>query len=125
WIPERRDRSSPISRESKKSEMTNQGYPFADLSLARRLENTEAHGNVVFVEARAKAFPNSGAKWIQVSGTHAMFDGIDSPISQTFGLGMSQAVYAEDLQKLEKFFQDRQTGIFHEVCPLADPSTFA
>ena len=105
--------------------MTNQAYPFADLSLARRLENTEAHGNVVFVQARAKAFPNSGAEWVKVSGTHAMFDGIDSPISQTFGLGMSQAVYAEDLEKLEKFFQERKTGVFHEVCPLADPSTFA
>jgi hypothetical protein len=34
-------------------------YPFADLALARRLEKTEAQGNVNFVEARAKAFPKS------------------------------------------------------------------
>lgn len=103
----------------------NQSYPFADLSLARRLENTEAHGNARFVEARAKAFPDSGATWIEVSGTYAMFDGVDSPISQTFGLGISQPVTVEDIEKIERFFQERGTGVFHEVSPLADPSAFA
>jgi GNAT superfamily N-acetyltransferase len=104
--------------------MNHQAYPFADVALARRLEKTEAHGNVVFVKARAKAFPDSGATWIEVAGTHAMFDGVDSPISQTFGLGMFQPVTTEDIEKLEKFFQDRSTGVFHEVSPLADASTF-
>jgi GNAT superfamily N-acetyltransferase len=103
----------------------NQSYPFADLSLARRLERTEAHGNAMFVEARAKAFPDSGATWIEVSGTYAMFDGVDSPISQTFGLGISQPVTVEDIEKIERFFQERGTGVFHEVSPLADPSAFA
>jgi GNAT superfamily N-acetyltransferase len=104
--------------------MTKQTYPFADVSLAQRLEKAEAHGNVLFVEARAKAFPNSGAEWIEVAGTHAMFDGIDSPISQTFGLGISQPITPDDLQLIERFFLDRGTGVFHEVSPLAEPSTF-
>ena len=47
--------------------MTNPIYPFADLSLARRLENTEAHGNVSFVEARARAFPDSDATWTEIA----------------------------------------------------------
>ena len=47
--------------------MTNQTYPFADVSLARRLENAEAHGNVLFIEARARAFPESGAKWMEAN----------------------------------------------------------
>ena len=72
--------------------MTNPIYPFADLSLARRLENTEAHGNVAFVEARARAFPDSAATWTEIAGTYAMFDGPDSPVSQTFGLGIFQPV---------------------------------
>jgi len=104
--------------------MTNQAYPFADLSLARRLENAEAHGNVLFIEARARAFPESGAKWIKVSGTHAMFDGIDSPVTQTFGLGISQPITPADLAKIEHFFRHRGAQVFHEVSPLADPSTF-
>jgi len=104
--------------------MTNQTYPFADISLARRLENAEAHGNVLFIEARARAFPNSGAEWIQVAGTHAMFDGIDSPVSQTFGLGISQPITPGDLDTIEHFLQDKGAQVFHEVSPLADPSTF-
>lgn len=104
--------------------MTNQAYPFADLSLARRLENAEAHGNVLFVEARAKAFPDSRAEWIEVAGTHAMFDGIDSPVSQTFGLGISQRITRDDLETLEHFFLERGASVFHEVSPLAEPSTF-
>ena len=68
-------------------ETVNQTYPFADIDLARRLERTEAQGNVDFVEARAKAFPDRGATWIEVAGTYAMFDGVGSPLTQTFGLG--------------------------------------
>jgi hypothetical protein len=99
-------------------------YPFADLTLARRLEKTEAQGNVQFIEARAKAFPALGAEWIEVAGTRAMFDGPTSPISQTFGLGMFQPVTKEDFDKLEHFFQERGAPVFHEVSPLADPTTF-
>ena len=104
--------------------MTDQTYPFADLSLARRLENAEAHGNVLFIEARARAFPDSGAEWIEIAGTHAMFDGIGSPVSQAFGLGISQPITSSDLETIEHFFQDRGADVFHEVSPLADPSTF-
>src|SRR5262249_2527755 len=100
-------------------------YPFADLDLARRLERTEARGNVGFVEARARAFPDVGATWIQVAGASAMFDGPGSPVTQTFGLGMLQPVTAADMDALEDFFQSRGADVFHEVCPLANPSVFA
>lgn len=99
-------------------------FPFADLELARRLERTEARSNAGFVEARAQAFPNVGAEWIEVAGTYAMFDGAASPVTQTFGLGMFEPLTAEHLQKLEQFFFERGADAFHEVCPLADPSTF-
>jgi hypothetical protein len=105
--------------------MNNQSYPFADLALARRLERTEAHGNAAFVEARAQAFPDSGAKWIDVDGTYAMFDGPTSPISQTFGLGMFHPLTAERLDRIETFLKGRGADVFHEVSPLADPTTFA
>jgi len=105
--------------------MNNLTYPFADLSLARRLEDTEAHGNVLFVEARARAFPDSGANWIEIAGTHAMFDGATSPVSQTFGLGMFHPVSADTLNTIERFFHERGAEVYHEVSPLADPSTFA
>ena len=100
-------------------------YPFADLELARRLEQTEARGNAQFVEARARVFPDLGARWIEVAGAYAMFDGPASPVTQTFGLGMSAPLTAEHFDELEQFFFKRGADVFHEVCPLADPTTFA
>lgn len=100
-------------------------YPFADLDLARRLERTEAVSNAGFVEARAEAFPDVGAKWIEVAGAYAMFDGPNSPVTQTFGLGMFEPLTPEHFDQLEEFFFERGADTFHEVCPLADPSTFA
>jgi GNAT superfamily N-acetyltransferase len=99
-------------------------YPFADIELARRLEKTEAGGNVGFVEARKQAFPQVGAEWIEVAGAHGMFDGVGSPLTQTFGLGAFQPVSAAELDTLEEFFVSKGAEVFHEVCPLADPSVF-
>ena len=100
-------------------------YPFADLELARRLERTEARSNAQFVEARAEAFPEVGATWIAVAETYAMFDGVGSPVTQTFGLGIFQPITEEDMDQLEEFFTSRGAGVFHEVCPLADESAFS
>jgi hypothetical protein len=97
-------------------------YPFADLELARRLERTEARGNSDFVEARAVVDPERGAGWIEVAGTYAMFDGVDSPLTQTFALGMFQPITVEDILAIEQFFLERGSDVFHEVCPLADES---
>jgi hypothetical protein len=97
-------------------------FIFADLALSRRLERTEAQGNLEFVEARAKLFPDSGAEWRKVAGAYAMYDGVESPITQTFGLGMSQAITAAELTQVEEFFQEHGAPVFHEVSPLADQS---
>jgi hypothetical protein len=97
---------------------------FADLLLSRRLEKTEAQSNADFVEARARVFPDSGATWIKVAGTYAMFDGVHSPCTQTFGLGIFEPVTPEALDEIEDFFRTRQAPVHHEVSPLADPGTF-
>jgi GNAT superfamily N-acetyltransferase len=99
-------------------------YPFADIELARRLERTEARGNADFVEARAAAFPDRGATWIEVAGAYAMFDGVGSPLTQTFGLGVFQEITPADMDALEEFFRSRGAEVFHEVCPIADQSLF-
>jgi len=101
-----------------------QAYPFADIELARRLERTEAHGGVQFVEAGQRAFPDRGATWIEVAGTYAMFNGVGSPVTQTFGLGMFEPITAEQMSEIEEFFRSKGAEVFHEVCPLADPSVF-
>lgn len=95
---------------------------FSDLALARRLEKAEALSNAGFVNARAQAFPDSGAQWIEVGGVYAMYDGVTSPVTQTFGLGMFEPVTAARMDRIEQFFRERGAPVFHEVSPLADSS---
>jgi len=102
-----------------------QAYPFCDLELARRLERAEAHANARFVEARARVSPHSDACWIEVNGAAAMFDGVTSPVSQTFGLGLGKEVTSDELERLERFFQERGALVSHEVSPLAGPELAA
>jgi hypothetical protein len=93
--------------------------PFADLDLARRLEQAEGRGNVAFVEARAMAQPDLGATWTMAGGAFAMFDGVGSPCTQTFGLGMADPIGTAELDALETFFISRGADVCHEVSPLA------
>ncbi|MBI2214206.1 MAG: GNAT family N-acetyltransferase [Acidobacteria bacterium] len=97
-------------------------WPFSDTQLARRLERTEGKSNADFVDARSRVDPASGACWVEVDGTFAMFDGVGSPLTQTFGLGIDVRASEETLGKVELFFRERGAEVFHEVSPLADPS---
>jgi GNAT superfamily N-acetyltransferase len=92
---------------------------FADLALARRLERAEGHACLQFAEARRRLFPDSGAEWMECAGAYAVFDAIDSPITQTFGLGIFEELTAASLDVIERFFQDRGAEVLHEVSPLA------
>jgi len=97
----------------------------SDRDLSQKLERTEARSNVDFVKARAEMFPSSGAEWMEAAGAYAMFDGIESPLTQTFGLGVFDEVTNHDLDKIESFFKERNAPVFHEVSPLADASLVA
>jgi GNAT superfamily N-acetyltransferase len=99
-------------------------FIFSDLNLSRRLEKAEARSNVEFVEARAEVSPESGACWTQVAGCDAMFDGVESPLTQTFGLGLFESTSSADLERIEEFFKERGAPVYHEVSPLADAPLF-
>ena len=98
---------------------------FSDKNLSQKLERAEARSNASFVEARAKLAPESGAGWIEVAGAYAMFDGAESPLTQTFGLGVFDEITDRELDALEDFFKHRGAPVFHEVSPLADASLIA
>lgn len=97
----------------------------ADRSLSCRLERAEGLTNAEFVEARARLMPELGARWISVAGVWAMFDGVDSPLSQTFGLGLFQMPTGAELTTIEDFLKERGARVFHEVSPLADKTLLA
>jgi hypothetical protein len=94
-------------------------FPLADLALARRLEQAEGTANKLFVDARARLNPDCGACWIEAAGAYAMFDGVQSPLTQTFGLGLSGRPSAAEMGTLERFFRDRGAPVQHETSPIA------
>jgi GNAT superfamily N-acetyltransferase len=92
---------------------------FSDLSLSRRLERAEGRACVEFAEAQRRLHPESGADWIECAGAYAAFNGIDSPVTQSFGLGIFEELSPASLDVVERFFLDRAAHVFHEVSPFA------
>ncbi len=92
---------------------------FSDRSLSRRLEGAEGHACAEFAEARRHLFPESRAEIMKCDGAYVVFDGIDSPVTQTFGLGVFEELNAQTLDRVEQFFLDRGAPVQHEVSPLA------
>jgi len=93
-----------------------------DLALAQRLEHAEGSANIAFVESNARLHPSSGASWHDFAGTYAMFDGPQSPVTQTFGLGLFTPPTHAQLADIEAYFAERGAPVFHETCPLGDAS---
>ena len=102
---------------------TKDGTLIADHALAFQLESTEATANARFVEARRRGDAESNATWINVAGAYAMFDGPESPCTQTFGLGVLGEPSKADFEQLEEFFFSRGAAVHHEVAPLASIET--
>jgi hypothetical protein len=96
---------------------------FSDLDLSRRLERAEGQACLQFAEARRGLYPNSGATWIECAGAYAVFDGVDSPVTQSFGLGLFEPLTPSALDTMEAFFLDRGAVVVHEVSPLAGIAT--
>jgi GNAT superfamily N-acetyltransferase len=92
---------------------------FSDLALSKRLERAEGYACVQNAEARRRLFPGSGAEWMECAGAYAVFDGIESPVTQTFGLAIFEELRPASLDVIERFFLDRGAPVLHEVSPFA------
>ncbi len=99
-------------------------YPRVDLELARRLERAEVLTTVAYVEARRSLRRSCGADWREIRGVHAVFDGRESPLTQSFGLGAFEPPSDAALEALEAFFAERGASTAHEVSALAAPVTW-
>jgi hypothetical protein len=96
--------------------------PFADIELARRLETTDALAGVEFARAWARQNSFTGEVFLPVAGGYAGFGGVDSPLTQAFGLGLNGPVTEADMAAMEEFYRARGAPVNIETCPLADPS---
>jgi len=92
---------------------------FMDRELARRLERAEGGIGTSFIAVQQQLTPELGATWHDFAGTYAIFVGAESPMTQTFGLGLFGDVTADSLAELESFFTSRGAPVMHEVSPLA------
>ena len=96
---------------------------FSDLELSRRLEAAEGFACEQFAAARVRLFPECNSAWMHCAGATVVFDGIDSPITQSFGLGMQEVPTAAAMDEIEQFFFERGTAAVHEVSPMAGAAT--
>ena len=96
-----------------------------DSELSSRLERTEGLASARFIEARQRQSPDSkpAPAWMEVGGAFVMFDGVDSPLTQSFGLGMRGVVNASEFEEIEAFFHERNAPVYLEVSPLASSET--
>lgn len=79
--------------------------------------------NAAFVDARAVLQPNVGAEWIEVAGAYAMFDGVGSPLTQTFGVGVFDRFGDREFERIEQFFARHAAAAAHEVSSFAQADT--
>jgi GNAT superfamily N-acetyltransferase len=95
---------------------------FADLAIARRLETTDALAGVEFARTWARLNSFTGEVSIPVAGGHASFGGVESPLTQAFGLGLNGPVTEAEIAAMEEFYRAHGAPVNIETCPLADPS---
>lgn len=56
---------------------------------------------------------------MECAGAYAVFDGIESPVTQTFGLAIFEDLTPASVDVIERFFLDRGAPVLHEVSPFA------
>lgn len=96
--------------------------PLVDLRLSQKLEHAEGLASRRYIEAKRRVFPTSEATWCEIAGAYALYDTAQSPLTQSFGLGIHVAATDDDLEQIERFFVQRGAAVSHEISPLADPS---
>lgn len=84
---------------------------FCDLALAQRLEMITARSGKECAEV-----------YSEIAGGIATFSGIDSPITQAFGVGLFGPVSETELDRLEDFFFSRGAPVTLELCPFIHPT---
>ena len=96
---------------------------FANLEMAKRLEAAEAFACAQFAVARKRLHPETTSAWMNCAGATVVFDGVDAPTTQTFGLGLFEELRPAALDEIEQFFLVRGADVMHEVSPFAGAAT--
>ncbi len=95
---------------------------FADLGLARRIDNAEGSLSADIADAVIRRGAVAGAFSRAFAGGVAVFTGADSPINKVIGAGFDGAPEPRDLAALETDYFSLNSSIRAEVSTLADPA---
>ena len=97
----------------------------ADKSLGIRLEQAAMAIESQYARAHAALRPDLDIEVAMIADGVAIFAGIDSPISQATGFGLTRPIMDADLEAIEDFYFRRKSTSKIIVCPLSDDSLFA
>lgn len=86
----------------------------ATVSLARRVERME----IDFCALLARTGEPGGGALLDVAGGRAVCSVPGAPMNKVLGLGLGCAVTDEDLDAIEAFYDERESPIQIELCPL-------
>jgi GNAT superfamily N-acetyltransferase len=88
--------------------------------LALKLETTEALNQVEFVLSHNRLIKDSQAHYQKIGSGYAIFAGVDSPLTQIFGMGLDGDVNVEQIVELEEFYKQHNAPVNAEVSHLSD-----
>ena len=86
----------------------------ATLSLAQRVERME----IDFCAVLARAGEPGGGTMLDVGGGRAVWSSPGAPMNKVLGLGVGCTVSDDDLDEIEAFYDDHDSPIQIELCPL-------
>jgi ribosomal protein S18 acetylase RimI-like enzyme len=95
---------------------------FADLALARRIDDAEASLSADIAETIIRRGSAPGAFSRSFAGGVAVFTGPDSPITKVIGAGFDGAPGEEEIAALEAEYFAHGASVRAEVATLADPA---
>ena len=87
------------------------------MALAQRVERME----IDFCAVLARVGEPGGGDALDVGGGRAVWSAPGAPMNKVLGLGVGCAVSDDDLDAIEDFYDEHQTPIQIELCPLAAP----
>ena len=90
--------------------------------LAAKLERAESLNQVEYVLSDQKYSAESTSTYEQIGSGYAVYAGVDSPLTQCFGLGFDGEVGEDQVTALQSFYRQHRAAVNVEVSHLADMS---
>jgi Acetyltransferase (GNAT) family len=95
-----------------------------DKAFARRLESCEEMPQVYYARVLQRTRGEIGAAEEEISDGHMVFAGLGSPIGRATAVGLDSPFSAQDLDRIEHFYRERNAPSQVDLTPLHDPSVF-